>query len=129
MTVFKLAGFAVAAAILSLILRSYRPDIAIYIAILSGGLLLIAAMEFLGGVLEKVDATAGEYGINSEYIKTVFKAIGIGYIAQFSENICKDAGENTLAAKVELVGRLMILSLALPLVFLIFDKIKAVISV
>jgi stage III sporulation protein AD len=43
------------------------------------------------------------------------KALGIGVTTQLAADICRDSGSISLANLVELGGRLLILSLALPL--------------
>ena len=50
--------------------------------------------------------------------RTVLKlntSLGICLITQFTCDSCRDAGENSLASKVELVGKLAVLGCALPL--------------
>ena len=47
--------------------------------------------------------------------------IGVAYLIQFASNICKDAGENALSGKVELVGRVLILSVSVPVILDILD--------
>ena len=66
-------------------------------------------MDAANGMLNK-------YGLDPEGIKAVTKVIGIAYIAQFSADTCRDCGESSLAGKVELTGRLMMITAAIPLV-------------
>ena len=58
--------------------------------------------------------------INAKRIKVVvrfkIKAIGIAYTAQLASSICRDLGESSLAISAELVGRILIALLALPLI-------------
>jgi stage III sporulation protein AD len=51
----------------------------------------------------------------------LFKTLGLCFLAQFAADSCRDAGENALASKVELAGKLAIVILALPL----FEKITS----
>jgi stage III sporulation protein AD len=55
----------------------------------------------------------------------LIKIIGIAYLAQFAGEICKDAGESAMAAKVERGGRIMILAAALPAAVTLLDMVAA----
>ena len=51
-----------------------------------------------------------------EYMPILLKALGIGLTAQTVADICRDSGETAIASKVELVGKLEILLISLPLI-------------
>ena len=44
----------------------------------------------------------------------MFKVIGISYICESISSICKDAGESSVATKVDIASKLIILSASLP---------------
>jgi len=129
MAVFRIAGFAVIAAIMALMLKAYKPDIAVIASIIAGIFLLVAALEYVTGIVSTVFEMADEFGFKSEYITTILKAIGIGYVVQFATSICKDAGESAIAEKVELAGRVLIVTLAIPLLVNILNIIRSIVSV
>ena len=52
-------------------------------------------------------------------IGVILKALGITYITYISSEICKNAGENSIASQVEFMGRMEIMLLCLPF----FEKI------
>ena len=56
---------------------------------------------------------AQKANLDSIYITTVLKVIGIAYIAGGSQ-ICKDSGEGAIASKIELGGKILMV-LALPI--------------
>ena len=47
---------------------------------------------------------------------TLWKALGIGMIGQFTAEVCRDAGEPVLAGRVEFFAKVEIVLLSLPLV-------------
>ena len=65
--------------------------------------------------------SSNEYG---EYLGLLIKAAGIGYIGCFSSEVCRDAGENALAARVEFAVRAAILLMSLPLIKNIFAYLE-----
>lgn len=127
MGIFKLASFALLAASVVVLVRVYRPDMALQISIISGLIILGFVISQLSGVVSSLSAFAQRYGIDTSYIGILLKIIGIAYIAQFACEICKDAGESALASKVELGGRIMILAAALPAAISILDMVAKLI--
>jgi len=125
MLVFKIAAFAVISAIIAVMLRQYRPEIALQISIAAGLLILLAVMEQITGVLSTVSEIAHEYGIDESGLTTIFKVIGISYLAQFAADTCRDSGESALAGKVELAAKILILTLALPIIKILLESVNS----
>ena len=50
----------------------------------------------------------------SEYV-ALMKALGIGIVCQFTAELCRDAGEQVLASRVEFFGKVEIILLSVPL--------------
>lgn len=121
MTIFKIVGLSLAAVTVVLVLRAYRPELAVQAAVAAGVVLLLIAVTELSGVMAMIDQIVAKYGLNSEHIKVVIKVIGIAHLAQFAAQTCRDAGEGAIASKVELVGRVLIVTVAVPVVISILD--------
>lgn len=114
MTVFRIAGFCVAAALGLLLLRQFRPDIASAASIAAGCVLLLLATPYLAQVLTSLTDLADTGGVSETFLAQLMKVAGISLLMDFSAQTCRDAGETGLALKTELAGRIMLLTLALP---------------
>ena len=125
MQIFQLIAFALLTASLVLLVRAYKPEMALQISIIAGILLLVYAVVQLSGLLDSLKAMAEKYSVNLSYLTILIKIIGIAYIVQFACEICKDAGEAALSSKVELGGRVMILAAALPAAMSLLDMVAA----
>lgn len=123
MAIFKIVGIAIIAVTLVMVVRSYKPEMAIQVSIAAGITLLIVVVGEITGFVDTVKNAAASYGLNSDYIMLIFKVVGIAYIIQLAAQICTDAGESAIASKVELAGRVMILLAAAPTAFSILDMI------
>ena len=62
--------------------------------------------------------------VDTEYISTLVKMVGITYIGQFASGICKDAGYSTTAAQIELFCKLSVMVLSMPVLLAILDTIS-----
>ena len=59
---------------------------------------------------------AEQYGALYQGAIVLLKVIGIAYLCEFGVQVLKDAGENALAVKVELAGKVIIFAVTLPLI-------------
>jgi stage III sporulation protein AD len=66
---------------------------------------------------------ASSANINLFYLTTILKIIGIAYIAEFGSQICKDAGEGSIAAKIEFAAKVLVMVLALPIIVAVLESI------
>ncbi|MEG1525179.1 MAG: stage III sporulation protein AD [Clostridia bacterium] len=114
MKIFQILAIAVLGVSFALLIRPLRPELSMMTGIVTGILVLLMAIGELTGVVDALRQIAADHGIDSGYVGTLLKIIGIAYMAQFGAQICKDAGESAVAGKVELCGRILILACALP---------------
>jgi len=127
MVVFKLVGIALIASTAALVLRTYRPDIGMQIGIAAGIVILLFALGEADTIFSFIGSTIDRFGLNSEYLRIMIKVIGIAYLVQFAADICRDAGENAVAGKVELAGRLTILTLSMPVIIAMLDIVVSLV--
>ena len=128
MSILKVVGVGLIAAVISLLVKSFRPEISLQITIVAGASLLIYAVIELSGIADTLMTTANKYGLNTEYIGIIFKALGLSYITQFASDICRDAGETAIAGKVELCGKVMIVACAIPGVLTLLDMVSSLLK-
>ena len=115
MSMLSLAGFAAVTAGICLLLRQYRPEYAWLLSIACGVVLLSSVLPMLQPVWEEVENLLRYCSIAPSYVTAVGKTLGIGYLTSFAADACRDAGENGMAAKVELCGKGFVLLVALPM--------------
>lgn len=70
-----------------------------------------------------VEKIATNANVNTVYIETILKIIGIAYIAEFAVQITKDAGQGSIASKIELAGKIIILAMAVPILTVLVETI------
>jgi len=108
-------GVAVVAAVISVLLRQYKPEYAMVISLAGGILLLGYCLLHSISVINDLHNLLIKTGIDSNYSTAILKAIGVCFITQLAGDTCRDAGENSLASKTEMGGRVAVLLIALPL--------------
>lgn len=124
MEIIQIVAIGIIAVILVVIIRQYRPEIALQISVVTGLLIFLLIILKLAAVIEELHMFSRQINIDLVYITTIFKIVGIAYIAEFGVQVCKDAGENAIASKIELAGKVIILILAVPILMALMDLIK-----
>ena len=113
----------VAGALLAVQFKSGKAEYGIYISIALSLLIFFSIIKNLEMIVRMV-RTIGDYiSMDTVYIGTLLKMLGITYIAEFSSSICKDAGYQTIAVQIEIFGKLMILVLSIPIVLTALETI------
>ncbi len=123
MDAMKMAAFAVLSALTLMLLRRLKPEIGAVGALAAGALLLAFAFPFLRQVLEALGGLAQESGVRADYVTRLLKVTGVSLVMDLAAEACRDAGENGLAVKTELAGRMLLLALALPAMRQLLEQI------
>ena len=113
MDVIKIIGIAFIAVIISIILKQYKPEYAIYVSIIAGALILLMSMDKLSGIINLLNTFASKTQINNQFLTILMKITGIAFLSEFAVSICKDAGEAAIASKVELGSKVIIFQIFL----------------
>ena len=114
MDIIKIIGIAFIAVIIIVILKQYRPEFAIYASILAGVLILALASDTLSGIIDMIQSISNKTNINNDFLIILIKITGIAILTEFAVSICKDAGESAIASKVDVGGKILIISLSIP---------------
>lgn len=123
MEIFQIVGFAIVATFMSIIIKKYRPEISLQIAIITGVIIFALMISKLSSVIELLRNITRRINIDFVYLLTIIKIIAIAYIAEFASEVCKDAGEGTIALKIEFAGKILIAVLAIPIIYALLDLI------
>ncbi len=128
MVIFKLIGIGLTGAVLSLLLKRQRPEIAIAIPIITAVTILLICAPYLSAAIDGFYNITDISGIDMTHMQAVLKIIGIAYICQFASDICKDAGEGSISAKIELGGKIIIITLSMPIIYDLLGLISSIIQ-
>ena len=123
MEMVQIVGIGLIATLLILIVKEQKPVFAFLLAVFTGiylFLFLIGKIDTVIGVLESL---ASRSGVPTIYLQTILKIIGIAYIAEFGAQIVRDAGQESIASKIEFAGKVLILAMAVPIISIIVETV------
>ena len=115
MDAIVLAGLGVTAALLALTLRAQRPEMAMLLSLAVGLIVFASLSGKLSGIIDVMRALGDTAGLPTGTILLLIRVVGVSYITEFAAQLCRDAGEGGIAAKVELGGRLLVLAMSIPI--------------
>lgn len=111
---FQLAALCVCAATVLVVLRQARPEIATVFSLAAGAIILLALSDRLGESVQVIREVAKQADAGNG-TETLLRVAGIGALCTLGGQLCRDAGEKGMGEKVELGGKIMMLSMALPM--------------
>jgi len=123
MEIIKIVAFAFIALCVVIILRKNNDTLAIQVSTAVGVIIFLFMISKITSILQLLQQLALKANIDFVYLNTVFKILGIAYLASFTSEICRDAGEGNIASKVEFSGKILILVLAIPILMAVLQSI------
>lgn len=119
----KIVGIALVATFLSLIIKEQKPNFAFLLIVFVGCTIFLFLVDKIYEIINMLEKLAVNARVNTVYVETILKIIGIAYIAEFAAQITKDAGQGAIASKIELAGKILILAMAIPILTVMIETI------
>lgn len=116
MDLIKIIGIGFITVILTIILKEYKKDFAIYTILIGGALILYFSFETLVDVVNFLKDLSSKGKIDYSFISLLLKITGISILSEFAVSICKDCGEASIASKIDLGGKILVISLSIPVI-------------
>ncbi|HHY03857.1 MAG TPA: stage III sporulation protein AD [Thermoanaerobacterales bacterium] len=126
MEIAQIVGMGLVATILVVLIEQEKPEIALQISIVVGVIIFLMMLDKIFAVINVLKDLSQRANINSLYMSTILKIIGISYIAEFGSQICKDAGSSSTATKIEFAAKITIMVLSLPILLAVLDLILGI---
>lgn len=115
MEILKIIGVGFITAIVSLLLKSTKPELSFAVTITGVIVILLFIVEKLQETLTVFTAITQLTGMDNGLLKILLKIVGVGYITEFGVGILNDFGSNAVADKVALGGKIAVVILSLPI--------------
>ena len=124
MNIVQVGVMGIAGILLAAQLKQEKSEVAIYLSIAISVLIFFGILDSLDVFVGTVKEISSFIQIDTSYMLTLMKMLGITYIAEFSAGLCKDAGYSAIATQIEIFGKLTILVLSLPILLALLRTIQ-----
>ncbi len=122
---FNLAFFSVAGVICVMAVKKNAPEIGMGMTLLITGIVAFAALTIFRKIQEFMSGVAASAQISNELISPIYKLIGIAIITKLCADMCRDAKETAIASAVEILGGVVGVYMALPLISAVLKLVQS----
>ncbi|CAG7612486.1 hypothetical protein PAESOLCIP111_01536 [Paenibacillus solanacearum] len=123
MEIIQIVGLGLITTVLVLIIKEQKPMFAFLLTAFTGIAIFLFLIGKISTIIDVLEELANKANINMIFLKTILKIIGIAYIAEFGAQIIRDAGQESVATKIELAGKILIMVMAIPIVSVIIEAV------
>ncbi|TLS52991.1 stage III sporulation protein AD [Paenibacillus antri] len=123
MDMIQVVGFGLVATVLVLIVKEQKAPVAFLLAAFAGIVIFLALIGKISEIIAMLERLADQSNVNMVFFQTILKIIGIAYIAEFGAQVVRDAGQEAIASKIELAGKVLIMVLAIPIISVIVETV------
>ena len=121
----KILAIALVTIFANIIVKQTKPEIAIIISVVGSIIIITMTVNALSSVVSTFYDIFQTTGINTTLLTPLLKIVAIGYIAEFGANVCLDVGASSIADKILFASKIIILSIALPIITTVIDMVVA----
>ena len=122
----KIVAVAIIAGIIIVYLKSIGSELYVFAIIASGVVLLTFAFEYLVLTFDFFNKLVDLTGIDKDFYQIIFKITGIGYMIEFAASTISDFGINGIAEKLVFVGKIVIFSVSLPIIYAVINLLSGI---
>lgn len=123
-----MVGLALTAAVFALVIAKDAPGMSFALTLTAGLLILRFAVQSAGQIMDTLSGVLAIANIGSGLYLPVLKAVGIAAIIRIAAALCQDAGQSSLAAKLEIAGTLAAIIVTLPLFTQVLDMVGTMLT-
>lgn len=126
MSIMQVLGCGFLTLVIWLVLQQYKSSLGIFAVTAFGVLVMVQIADSLQHIIQTLLQVSVQAGINTAYLTTMIKMIGIAWLTEFLCQTCRDAGSGALAVKIEFAAKVSILLLIFPVLMTLLHAIIAI---
>ena len=128
MSIVQAGVLGVMGALLAVQFKNGKTEYGIYMSVAISVFIFLSIVGRLEEIINTIRQISGHINMDTSYIATLIKMLGVTYIAEFASGICRDTGYQTIASQIEIFGKLTILVMSLPVLLALLQTIQEFLS-
>lgn len=124
-SILQLFVIIMVAAMLVVIVREQNESISFLLVLLLGIFVFLFVLNQVEQLFNLFQSIVSKFDVSLLHLDMMIKVIGVAYLTEFISQLLKDAQLNSVAVKVEIVGKLFILLLALPIFISVLETLMS----
>ena len=122
--IIKVAFLGIAGVLIAVQFKGTKSEYSVYIGLAISILIFAFCMRRVETITVHFLKLQSLLNGAEEYLSILLRVIGITYICEFSANICKDAGYQSIAGQIEVLGKLSVMFAGIPILFAVINQIQ-----
>lgn len=123
MEIFKVVAIGLVGTILAIILKQYKSEYSIYISIITGIIIIMYMITDISNIVKLINSLINKSSINTAFISLLLKITGIAILVEFASSICMDSGESSIAKKIDIAGKVVVISMSIPIISTLLETV------
>jgi len=120
----KIVAVALICGIIVLYLKSINSDLSTLALVASGIILIALSLSYIVDTFSFFNELIEMTGLSREIYSIIFKITAIGYVVEFGSGTLDDLGLKSLSNKLSFVGKFVIISVSLPIIYALINLLK-----
>ena len=116
MEIIKIIGIGFLTLIITIILKENKKEYAIYSVLIGGAIIILYSMGTIKTIVDFAKSLSVNLKYNNMFITLILKITEIAILTEYAVSICKDAGESSIANKIENKTKIIVVSLSIPII-------------
>lgn len=115
----------IATVLLALLFRQERPEFAMLLSLACCVVIFFSVLSKIQEIMVYIEHLADFVHVDTLYMDVILKMIGITYLSEFTSSICRDAGYTSIASQIQVLAKLSILALGMPVLMAFLSTVEA----
>ncbi len=124
----KLVAIVLIFSVIIIYLKSINSELSLLALVGAGIIVVFYALDYLSNTFTFISQLVESSGIDKEFYTIIFKITAIGYLIEFTASTLQDFGLNSLANKLIFAGKVIIISISLPIIYAVYNLIIGIIA-
>ncbi len=125
MLIIRIVLSALVCVLLCAFIKQVKPELAPIAVIASIIIVVTLVLTQLSQVLGKLNSLIAENTlIEDGYITLLIKILAIAILSKITADFCRDCGFSSIASNMELAGKIIVLSIAFPMIEVIVELVQ-----
>lgn len=125
MDMMALAAVGVTAALCGVVVRQKAPELAAVLTLTACVLLLWNTLPLLETIRDVLTELADLAELSPTILRPMLQTVGLAVVTRLASSLCRDAGEGSIAAFLEIAGGAAAVLVALPLLKMVLQLVLA----
>lgn len=119
----KILFVAIVGVLTSMMLKKVNSNVCFAVAVITGVAIIGLLYPDINNLIKLFEAFSSGYGIQDNHVKLLLKVLGISYITQLGVSLAEECGEKFISKKIEFAGKILIMSLSVPVLINLINTV------